>query len=119
MTSVFRLHPNELEKKLRFIGLQPKEYYSYNFLNIIQKKYNININIYYEMINSLELFKLKNIFYFMNIRLSKINIRLNYSNNITSTNFNDILNEFINNNIVNAIIIMNLLQHYIYPSRNI
>ena len=71
MTSVFRIHPNDLEHKLKFIGLKPIEFYNYNFLDIVKDKYDIDINIYYEIINSLELFKLKNIFYFMNFRLQK------------------------------------------------
>ena len=63
MTSVFRIHPNDLEHKLKFIGLKPIEFYNYNFLDIVKDKYDIDINIYY-VINSLELFKLKYILFY-------------------------------------------------------
>ena len=51
----------------------------------------------------------------MNFRLQKINQKLIYENNIKPDDFNLILNNFINNDIVKCIIIMNLLQQYIYP----
>ena len=115
MGSVFRLHPLELEKKIKFLGIKKINSYNYDFLNIIKEKYDIDINIYYEIINSLEIFKLKNIFYFMNFRLQKINKKIIYENNIKPKDFNQILNNFINKDIVKSIIIMNIIQQYIYP----
>ena len=70
---------------------------------------------YYSIIDNTEKFKLKNIFYFMNSRLQNINLEIKYDKDLSYNNVNDILKEFINNNIVNGIIIMNLLTHYIYP----
>ena len=87
MGSVFRLHPHELEKKIKFLGKKNINSFNYDFLNIIKEKYDIDINIYYEIINSLEIFILKNIFYFMNFCLQKINQKLIYENNIKSFDF--------------------------------
>ena len=115
MGSVFRLHPTELKNKIKFLGIKKINTYNYDFLDIIKEKYDIDINIYYEIINSIEIFKLKNIFYYINFRLQKINKKLIYENDIKQNDFNLILNNFINNEIVNSIIIMNFIQQYIYP----
>ena len=116
MTSVFRLHPQDLHKKMVYLNYLKSGKY-FDFLNIIRDKYNIDINIYYEIINGIEEFKLKNILRFFNSRLLKINHKINYDKNITYEKFNDIMKVYINNDIVNCIIIMNMIQHYIYPIR--
>lgn len=115
MTSVFRIHPNDLEKKLNFIGVKPLYSYSYDFLNLIKDNYDINVDIYYDLINSLEFFKFKNILYFMNFRLHKIQQEINYSKKISQEDLNTIFNDYIDKDIVKAIVVMNLLQQYIYP----
>ena len=118
MTSVFKIHPQELRKKLLYINYIRTDNlkHSYNFLDIIHSKYDININIYYQVIDAIEEFKLKNLFYFMNLRLSKINKKIDYDLNYLNHNkINEILNNFIENDIILSIIIMNLIGHYIYP----
>ena len=117
MTSVFILHPNDLKNKMIFLNyININESSLYNFLDIIKVKYDIDINVYYLIIKSIEEFKLKNILYFINLRLKKINKKINYEK-VTYDNINCILNDFINNDEVNCIIIMNLIQQYIYPIR--
>ena len=82
----------------------------------IKDKYDIDVTIYYKIINSVEEYKIKNIFYFMNLRFKKINLKIHYEN-VNNDNINELLNNFIDKDksIVKSIIIMNLLQQYIYP----
>ena len=112
MTSVFNINPSDLRKKLYYI--KPINDTIFSFLDCIKDKYNINVDIYYNIINSNEEFKLKNIFYFMNLRLKNINMKIEYDK-VTYDNINDIFLNFINNDIVKSIIVMNMLQFYIYP----
>ena len=120
MASVFRMHPNDLEKKMNFIGLNNENNNTLNFLDNIKNEYDIDVIIYYRIINSIEEYKLKNIFYFMNLRLKKIDFKIHYEN-VNNDNINELLNNFIDidkdkdKSIVKSIIIMNLLQQYIYP----
>tara|TARA_B100000282_G_scaffold68883_1_gene46528 strand:- start:231 stop:575 length:345 start_codon:yes stop_codon:yes gene_type:complete len=112
MESVFNIHPDDLQKKYDYLKIIKDN--NFNFLDVIKEKYNINVSIYYQIINSTEEFKLKNIFYFMNLRLKKINLSINYEN-VSYENINEIFNNFINKDIVKSIVIMNLLQGYIHP----
>ena len=112
MESVFNIHPDLLNKKYDYLKIIKNN--NLDFLDIIKEKYNIDVSIYYKIINSTEEFKLKNIFYFMNLRLQKINLSVNYEN-VSYENINEIFNKFIKKDIVKSIIIMNLLQGYIYP----
>ena len=118
MTSVFRMHPDDLKKKMDFIGLNKNNNNTLNFLDNIKKKYFIDVEIYYKIINSIEEYKLKNIFYFINLRIKKIDLKIHYEN-VNNDNINEIFNNFIDvdkdKSIVKSIMIMNMLQHYIYP----
>ena len=118
MVSVFRMHPDDLEKKMNFIGLNNQNNNTFDFLNNIKDKYNIDVTIYYKIINSVDEYKLKNIFYFINLRIKKIDLKIHYEN-VKNDNINEIFNNFIDvdkdKSIVKSIIIMNILQQYIYP----
>ena len=118
MTSVFKMHPDDLEKKMNFIGLNNQNNNTLNFLDNIKNKYFIDVEIYYKIINSIEEYKLKNIFYFINLRIQKIDLKIHYEN-INNDNINEIFNNFIDmdkdKSIVKSIIIMNMIQQYIYP----
>ena len=105
MTSVFNIHPHDLKNKLYYI----KSYNENNltFLDMIKEKYNIDIHIYYDIVNMNEEFKLKNILYFMNFRLKNIDMKIDYDI-VSYDNINEIFIDFIDNKIVNSIIIMNL-----------
>ena len=118
MTSVFKIHPNELKKKLLYINYLKNTNLSnsYNFLDIVNSKYDIDISVYYSIIDMIEEFKLKNLLYFMNSRLLKINTKINYDlNNLNHNRLNEILKNFIGKDIALSIVVMNLIAHYIYP----
>ncbi len=118
MTSVFKLHPEDLKKKMIYLyNLDDNLKIHFTFLDKIKEKYDINVLIYYSIIDSIEEFKLKNIFYFINLRLKKIGERINYDN-VTKDNINNIFNDYIKGDIVKSIMIMNLIQQYIYPLRS-
>ena len=118
MTSVFKLHPEDLKKKMIYLyNLDDNLKIHLTFLDKIKEKYDINILIYYSIIDSIEEFKLKNIFYFINLRLKKIGERIIYDN-VTKDNINNIFNDYIKGDIVKSIMIMNLIQQYIYPLRS-
>ena len=118
MTSVFKIHPYELRKKLLYINYLKNTNLnnSYNFLDIVNSKYDIDITVYYSIIDMIEEFKLKNLLYFMNSRLLKINTKINYDlNNLNHIRLNTILKNFVNNDITLSVVVMNLIAHYIYP----
>ena len=116
MTSVFRLHPAELQKKMVYLNYLKKDK-NFDFLNIFLEKYNLDINVYYKIISGIEEFKLKNVLKFFNSRLFKINGKIIYEDNITYKEFNELVKEYINNDITRCIVVMNLIQHYIYPMK--
>ena len=108
----------QLEKKISYINNFNNKY---NFLNHIKidKK-----NVYYDILNNLEDFKLKNIYNFIYKRIDYLDNnnnnnlpKLNIKDNISPINLNDILNDYIKNNTVKCIIIMNLIQIYYYPNK--
>lgn len=91
--------------------------YNYNFLNNLIH-YNINIEIFYNILNSLELYKLKNLYNYIYKRIDKLNIdNINYikpSINISSERFNDELEKYIDSEL-KSIIIINSIQQYYQP----
>ena len=121
MTSVFRLHPEDLSKKMKYINNignnKGNDSTNYHFLDNIKEKYDIDVNIYYIIIKSIEEFKLKNLFYFINLRLKKIDEKIEYSE-VNDDNINSIFVKYIDNNIYKSIMVMNFIQQYIYPLHN-
>ena len=118
MTSVFKLHPEDLKKKMIYLyNLDDNLKIHFTFLDKIKEKYDINVLIYYSIIDSIEEFKLKNIFYFINLRLKNIGEKIHY-NIVDRSNINDIFNNYINDSDVKSIMIMNFIQQYIYPQYN-
>ena len=118
MTSVFRLHPEDLKKKIIYLNnIKNISTPSYNFLDNVKETYQIDIDIYYLIISLIEEFKLKNLLYFINLRIKKIGEKINY-NKVDKENINTILNDYINEDIVKSIMVMNFIQQYIYPLHN-
>ena len=114
MESVFNINPDNIKV------LPLKNDFNYTFLDVIEV--DINIKPYYDLINSYEDYKIKNIYNFLFLKSLKINKKFNEinemilnKNNISSEIFNDFLNNYINNDKVRAIIIMNGIQLYFYP----
>ena len=118
MTSVFRLHPEDLKKKIIYLNnIKNISIPSYNFLDNVKETYQIDIDIYYLIISLIEEFKLKNLLYIINLRIKKIGEKINYDK-VDKENINNILNDYINSDIVKSIMVMNFIQQYIYPLHN-
>tara|TARA_A100001015_G_C14722851_1_gene606622 strand:+ start:228 stop:581 length:354 start_codon:yes stop_codon:yes gene_type:complete len=112
----YALNINTLDLKKKIIYLKDFKN-NYNFLNYINIS---NKDVYYDILNNIEDFKLKNIYNYIYKRIifleKNINIpKLNIQENITPLLLNKYLNDYINNNIVRSIIIMNSIQQYYYP----
>lgn len=122
-----KLEPKELiiriDKPLRDIN--------YTFLNIL-KEYNLPDNIYYDYLSSLDEYKLKNVWNHIISRWNnmKLTLKLNedfiqseYSKgeyhqihtDITDSELNDLLIDFIINSHVRCFFVTNCIQNYIYP----
>ena len=107
MESVYNIHP------LKFKYLREIDHYNYDFLK------NEYSSSYYNLLNSLEDYKLLNIYRFLYLRILKINREYNeiqllplVKKKITCEEFNNIMNNFINHNIIKEIIILNSIQVY-------
>ena len=112
MVSVFNIEQNNLTIKDVISD------YNFNFLDPIKEDYNINYEKYYQLLNSMLDFKMKNIYHFIYLRVNKIykkKILKNETNRISKNDLNSKLNDFINGSIVRAIIIMNSIQLYFFP----
>ena len=107
----------QLEKRISYINNFNNEY---NFLNHIKIDKR---EVYYDILNNLEDYKLKNIYNFIYNRIDYLDNnnnnlpKLNIKDNIYPIIFNDNLNNYIKNDIVKGIIIMNLIQIYYYPNK--
>lgn len=114
--SVLNIYPE------RFQILKRLFEYEFTFLNEI---FLINIQPYYDLILSRELYKIKNLYNYLYLRTLKINHK--YSNiEILENNkyikspeeFNIKLLKYIKKNKLNAIIIMNSIQQFYIPLFN-
>ena len=100
-----------------------------SYINNFNNKYNFLDNskidcyhVYYDILNNCEEYKLKNIYNFIYKRVKYINYdnnlpELNIEDTMTSQKLNKYLEEYINNDIVKCIIIMNSIQQYYYPNK--
>ena len=114
--SVLNIEPNE------FIIKEQKEETVYNFLDFLKNSYNIDINKYYDILNSIDEFKIKNVYTYLYLRIQKISrMSNNYITNlkkidgrVSGEELNNSLNEYIKSKKLQAIIIMNGIQSYFY-----
>mgnify|MGYP001172310362 CR=1 FL=1 len=105
-------------QKLRSYNIESKFNYNFSFLNL-----NINnINIIYDILNKYEKYKFKNIYKFIYDRIFKLNelynIELLPKKNmkyISSVEFNTLITDYINNDKLKEIIIINSIQLYYLP----
>ena len=95
MTSVLNIEPHLLKKN------DNKNNFKYDFLDPLIKYYNIDIEKYYNLLNSVDIFKLKNIYNFLYLRTYKINklkgntdVLTKSKNKITPENMNMFLKDF-------------------------
>jgi hypothetical protein len=103
---------------------------NYTFLEIL-KSYEIPINIYYHYLLSIEEFKLKNIWNILVTRWNKMNdelinndmfsksdycikYQMNHEN-INDEILNDIFNDFVEDDILKALFLCNIIQGCIIP----
>mgnify|MGYP001204267207 CR=1 FL=1 len=106
----------QLEKKVSYINNFNNEY---NFLNHIKIDKR---EVYYDILNNLEDYKLKNIYNFICKRIDYLDNynnlpKLNIKDNINPNILNENLNIYINKDTVRGIIVMNLIQLYYYPNK--
>ena len=116
MVTVFNIEPYEIPVK------NVDRRYDFDFLDIVPLRYNVNVMVYYSLLNYHEEFKLKNIYNYIFLRLIKINKKYKkintipkINNTINSEYFNNIISEYINSDILKAIIIINSIQLYYLP----
>jgi len=125
MTSVLNIEPNNIVIK------EIKEDIIYDFLDFLKNDYKMDINKYYGILNTSNIFKLKNVYQFLYLRIYKI-IRKGYTidplpkinKKISGEELNQYLHEYINqkdgeHRLINSIIIMNGIQLYFYPHINL
>jgi|TARA_B110000902_G_scaffold231341_1_gene273512 hypothetical protein len=125
MTSVLNIEPNHL------IVRSIKEDSVYDFLKF-SKGHNIKVSKYYDLLNTIDTFKLKNVYAFIYLQIYKISgksegrlkLLQKRSGKISPNEMNGFLVEYINNVddsilpsavFVNSIVIMNSIQLYFYP----
>lgn len=106
MELVLNINPQEYKKYDN-----QNQYYDFNFLNSEFQDF------YYKMISSLDEKKLINLYRFLYLRLIKINKKYNTGllpvfKKINFKEFNDNIKNFIGNNFINEIIILNGIQLY-------
>ena len=126
MTSVLNIEPDHL-----IIRSIIKEDIRYDFLKFLKDKYNIKDIHYYNLLNSLDTFKLKNIYRYLYLRTYKISGKINCKmiplkkkeGKISGEELNEYLNKYINPTgtepiLIHSIIIMNGIQLYLFPQIN-
>ena len=97
----------------------------YDFLNYIETSKNINIKKYYDLINLFDFFELNSLYQFIFLKIIKLNkidkniklIEKNFKIN-NPYYFNKVLKEYINNNLLRSIIIINCIQQYFIPIKH-
>lgn len=110
--NALNLSPEEIKER------PIKHNYKYTFLDDI---YEININKYYQLILSDEIFRIKNLYNYLFLRSLKLsNLFLTREMDVnkyvtTPDEFNNLLLNYIQKEKVYAVIIMNGIQQYFIP----
>ena len=116
--NVFNIDPNNVKS-----DLYTEIYnYDYNFLNFIEKTQKIIVKNYYNLINSIHYFQLNSLYQFIFLKINKIK-KLDNEFDLLNKNFkinnpkifNNILKEYINDDLLKSIIIINSIQQYFIP----
>ena len=115
--SVFIININDIVIK------KTKYSYNYTFLNILSEK--IYVNHIYDLLKTFDVFKLKNLYYFIYVKLINIHKHYNqirlikkYEYPISTEEFNIELNNYIQSNI-DCILIINLILLYFFPQKKL
>jgi len=111
--SVFNLEPHQITIT------DKSEKINYLFLDSI---FNIDVSNYYSLLNSSDTFKLKNIYNYLFLRSIKLNYifydfkRMEKNKNVkTHFMLNEYLSNYIKNDRIYAIFVINSLKHYYLP----
>ena len=114
--SIFNIDPNHVKIK----DIHQYNYHDYDFLNHL--KSTIKVTFYYDLLKSINSFKLNSLYQLIFFRIIKINKKFNEIDLLTrdftitdSIKLNDILNKYINNDILKSILIINSIQQYFIP----
>lgn len=110
------INTNILQKKIKLIN---NFNYSFDFLKDINFE---DVQIYYNILKNVEEFKLKNFYNYLFKKINKLNIsekliKINIEKNINEKEINYILYDYIKNDDIKGIIIMNSIQQYYYPMK--
>ena len=115
--SVFSVDINEIRVNKK------ENNFRYSFLTIISD--SINVNPIYDLINSMETFKLKNIYQFLYLKLIIINSKFKeimYFDKkiykIKDKELDSIMNKYVTTRL-EAIIITNLILSFFYPNKRL
>ena len=116
MVSVFNVEPMNINTRESY------EKYDYNFLSLLFNDFNISPQPYYDLIDSTEVFKLRNLYNFIFIRLMKINRKYNKINKIEKITksidrkyFNNFFKNYIKKDVIKLIVIINSIQLFYFP----
>ena len=109
--SVFNIHPNEIIIPKIINTIQ------YSFLDHLD---TINIEPYYSLLNTIEDFRIKNVYHFLYLRSILINKKFPSfpTMNKNYEDFNETLKEYINNDLAKTIVIINGIQQYFIPRKH-
>ena len=115
--TIFNIDPDNIKLNE---DIYKNSYHDYDFLNHMVNDFKIKN--YYNLLKSIDSFKLNSLYQFIFLRIIKINKKFNEIDLLTcdfsitdSIKLNDILNEYINNDIIKSILIINSIQQYFIP----
>tara|TARA_Y100001958_G_C21248619_1_gene581662 strand:+ start:19559 stop:19915 length:357 start_codon:yes stop_codon:yes gene_type:complete len=115
-SSVFNIEPDDL--------IIPDKLWNYDF-DFLNDIFDFDIKSYYNIILSREIYKLKNLYNYLYLRILKINRKFPEINLIENNKyiqsyelFNEILKKYIHKDKIRAIIIMNTIQQFYIPLFN-
>jgi len=120
------INPDKLNKKMS----HKLRDFNYSCLDLL-KSYEIPIHIYYHYLASIEEFKLKNIWNFLVTQWQKMNsdlkdnkefstgsynnIYIKHHETMDDTQLNDLLLEFVDDDILKSLFLCNIIQGFIVP----
>ena len=94
-----------------------------NHYTCLKRSDKYNINIIYDLLNSQNDHKLKNLYRYIYLRtnnlkkiFSELNVIEKHKGDIDPLKFNELMCRYIDNNTVNEIIIVNSILFYYYPN---
>ena len=93
-----------------------------NHYSFLEENHKYDINIIYDLLNSQEDYKIRNLYRYLYLRLIKLNriyselgILNIYKEEIDSVTLNELMDSYINGDKIKEIIIINSILFYYYP----